>query len=69
LWPAQNHNAIIWLLCHEVYFSLRKHPTLGLQVYIDFLWRAWWGPYQLSKRKKVYGKYLDVIDWTGFVKY
>jgi hypothetical protein len=44
IWPAPRHNAIIWLLCHEVYFSLREHPKQNSEE----IWK--------TKRKKFFGR-------------
>jgi hypothetical protein len=65
IWPAPRHNAIIWLLSREVYFALREHPPLDLKDYMDFMRPSRWRTYQWSKRTKVYGNYLDVLDWTA----
>jgi hypothetical protein len=66
IWPPPRHNAILWVLSNMVYFSLQEHPTLDLQDYIDFLLCSRWKTYRWSKRPKVYGNYLDVLDWNGF---
>jgi hypothetical protein len=60
--PQQKREAILWMLAHHVAYTLRARRRLSLVDYMDFLRRARWKLYQTTKRPRITGNYLTMLD-------
>jgi hypothetical protein len=55
----QNQTAVMWLIAHLVAYRLQPQRRLSMIDYMEFLRRARWRLYNITRRPKR-GKYLDI---------
>jgi hypothetical protein len=61
IWPQPKHNAVLWLIAHQVYYTVTNRKGISMHGYMDFMHRAKWKTYTWKKRMTMYGNYLGVF--------
>ena len=65
-WSPHSQYAVFWIMAHLVQYRLLTQRRLSPLDYVDFMCRARWKLYHHSRRPRVTGWYLDVIDWPRY---